>query len=114
MKSRVFSIGVTFLVLGFALGAWGFVGLVPSPTQIGMGGAMAATGLGLMFHVRLAYHLGLALSTAATGLGGWKLYRALEDAHHVGIVKAGIMLAIGLYLLVALALQRAQFRRQPK
>jgi hypothetical protein len=110
MKPSIRSTGLAFLLLGLGLAAWGFVGVLPSPIQIGVGGAMALTGLGLFFRARLAHQVGLALATGTSGLGGWNLYRALEDAHHLGIVKAGVMLAVGLYLLVSLALTRAHFR----
>jgi hypothetical protein len=114
MKPSIRSTGLAFLLLGIGLAAWGFVGIIPSPIQIGLGAAMALTGLGLFFRARLAHNLGLAIATGATGLGGWNLYKALEDAHHVGIVRAGAMVAVGLYLLVSLALTRAQFRPAKK
>lgn len=108
MKPSIRSTGLAFLVLGLGLAAWGFVGVLPSPTQIGGGGALALTGVGLLFRARLAHNAGLALASATSALGGWNLYRALEDSHHVGMVKAGLTLAVGLYLLVSLALTRAQ------
>lgn len=108
MKPSLRSTGFAFLVLGLGLAAWGFVGVLPSPTQIGLGAAMALTGIGVLFRVRLAHNAGLLLATATSGFGGWNLYRALEDAHHVGVVKAGITLAVGLYLLTSLAVTRAQ------
>lgn len=114
MKPSIRSTGLAFLLLGLGLAAWGFVGLIPSPIQIGVGAAMALTGLGLFFRARLAHNVGLLLAAGTTGLGGWNLYRALEDAHHLGIAKAGVMLAIGLYLLVSLAFTRAQFRPAKK
>ncbi len=110
MKPSIVSTGLAFLVLGIGMAAWGFVGVLPSPTQIGLGAAMALTGVGLFFRLRLAHNAGLAIATGATGLGGWNLYRALEDAHHLGIVKAGVMVAVGLYLLVSLLFTRAQLR----
>ena len=108
MKPSIRSTGLAFVLLGLGLAAWGFVGLIPSPIQIGVGAAMALTGLGLLFRARIAHNLGLALSVAASGLGGWNLYRALEEAQRLAAVKAGVMLAVGLYLLVSLALTRAQ------
>ena len=114
MKPSILSTGIAFLLLGIGLAAWGFVGVLPSPTQIGLGAAMALTGLGLCFKARLAHNAGLAIATGASGLGGWNLYRALEDAHHVGVVKAGVMLAVGLYLLGSLVFTRAQLRPAKK
>jgi hypothetical protein len=114
MKPSIRSTGLAFLVLGIGLAAWGFVGIIPSPTQIGLGAAMALTGIGLFFRARLAHNAGLAIATGATGFGGWNLYRALEDAHHVGVVKAGVMLAVGLYLLASLVFTRAHFRPAKK
>jgi hypothetical protein len=109
MKPSIRSTGLAFLLLGLGLAAWGFVGVLPSPTQIGVGAAMALTGLGLFFRARLAHNAGLVIATATSGLGGWNLYHAVQDTHHVGMIKAGVMLAVGLYLLVSLALTRAQF-----
>jgi hypothetical protein len=110
MKPSILSTGLAFLVLGVALGAWGFVGIVPSPIQIGVGGAMALTGVGLFFRARVAHNVGLAIASGTAGLGGWNLYRALEESQRLGMVKGGVMLAVGLYLLASLALTRAQFR----
>jgi hypothetical protein len=109
MKPSIRSTGIAFLVLGIGLAAWGFVGLIPSPIQIGVGAAMALTGIGLFFRARLAHNAGLAISVAASGLGGWNLYHAMEQAQRVAAVKAGVMLAVGLYLLVSLALTRVHF-----
>jgi hypothetical protein len=114
MKPSIRSTGIAFLVLGIGLVARGFVGIIPSPTQIGLGGAMALTGLGLFFKARLAHNAGLAIATGASGFGGWNLYRALEDAHKVGMVKAGVMLAIGLYLLASLVVTRSHLRAAKK
>ena len=114
MKPSIRSTGLAFLLLGVGLGAWGFVGVIPSPIQIGLGAAMALTGVGLFFRARLAHNAGLVIASGASGLGGWNLYRALEDTHHLGAVKAGVMLAVGLYLLFALVLTRAQFRPATK
>ena len=108
MKPSIRSTGLAFLLLGLVLAAWGFVGVLPSPIQIGVGAAMGLTGIGLLFRARLAHNAGLAISTAASGLGGWNLYHALEHAQRLAAVKAGVMLAVGLYLLVSLALTRAQ------
>ena len=108
MKPSIRSTGLAFLLLGLGLAAWGFVGLVPSPIQIGVGAAMGLTGLGLLFRARLAHNAGLAISAGASGLGGWNLYHALEQAQRLAAVKAGVMLAVGLYLLVSLAFTRAQ------
>ena len=82
--------------------------------QIGVGAAMALTGLGLFFRARLAHDLGLAIATGASGLGGWNLYHALEGAQRLAAIKAGVMLAIGLYLLVSLALTRVHFSAKKK
>ena len=109
MKPSIRSTGIAFLVLGIGLAAWGFVGLIPSPIQIGVGAAMALTGIGLFFRARLAHNAGLAISVAASGLGGWNLYHAMEQAQRIAAIKAGVMLAVGLYLLVSLALTRAHF-----
>jgi hypothetical protein len=109
MKPSIRSTGIAFLLLGIGLAAWGFVGLMPSPIQIGVGAAMALTGIGLFFRARLAHNAGLAISVAASGLGGWNLYRAMEGAQRLAAIKAGVMLAVGLYLLVSLAITRAQF-----
>ena len=114
MKPSIRSTGIAFLVLGIGLGAWGFVGLVPSPIQIGLGAAMALTGIGLFFRARLAHNAGLAIATGASGLGGWNLYRAMEEAQRVAAIKAGVMLAVGLYLLVSLVFTRAQFAAKKK
>jgi hypothetical protein len=114
MKPSIRSTGLAFLLLGLGLAAWGFVGVLPSPTQIGVGAAMALTGLGLFFRARLAHNAGLIIATGTSGLGGWNLYRAVQDTHHVGMVKAGVMLAVGLYLLASLALTRAQFSAAKK
>ena len=109
MKPSLLSTGIAFLLLGAGLAAWGFVGLVPSPIQIGVGAAMALTGIGLFFKARLAHNAGLAISVAASGLGGWNLYRAMEGSQRLAAIKAGVMLAVGLYLLVSLALTRVHF-----
>ncbi len=109
MKPSIASTGIAFLILGAALVGWGFLGIIPSPSYIGLGATLALTGVGLFFRARLAHNAGLLLSTATLGLGGWNLYRALEDQHHVGMVKAGITLALGLYLLVSLLLVRRHF-----
>lgn len=114
MKPSIRSTGLAFLILGVALVGWGFVGIIPSPTYIGFGATLALTGVGLFFKARLAHNAGMLLSTATLGLGGWTMYRALEDQHHVGMVKAGIMIALGLYLLVSLFFVRAQFRPATK
>ena len=68
MKPSIRSTAIAFLLLGLGLGAWGFVGLVPSPIQIGLGAAMALTGIGLFFRARLAHNAGLAISVGANGL----------------------------------------------
>jgi hypothetical protein len=109
MKPYIRSTGIAFLLLGIGLGAWGFVGLIPSPIQIGLGAAMALTGIGLFFRARLAHNAGLLIATGASGLGGWNLYRAMEGAQRLAAIKAGVMLAVGLYLLVSLFLTRAHF-----
>jgi hypothetical protein len=109
MKPSIRSTGIAFLLLGIGLGAWGFVGLIPSPIQIGLGAAMALTGIGLFFRARLAHNAGLLIATGASGLGGWNLYRAMEGAQRLAAIKAGVMLAVGLYLLVSLFLTRAHF-----
>ncbi|HXU74782.1 MAG TPA: hypothetical protein VN947_36045 [Polyangia bacterium] len=109
MKPSIRSTGIAFLLLGLGLGAWGFVGLVPSPIQIGVGAAMALVGLGLFFRARLAHNVGLLIATGASGIGGWNLYHALEGAQRLAAIKAGVMLAVGLYLLLSLALTRAHF-----
>jgi len=114
MKPSIRSTGIAFLLLGIGLAAWGFVGILPSPVQIGVGAAMALTGLGLFFRARIAHNLGLAIATGASGLGGWNLYHALEGAQRLAAIKAGVMLAVGLYLLVSLALTRAQFAAKKK
>jgi hypothetical protein len=108
MKPSIRSTAIAFLLLGLGLGAWGFVGLVPSPIQIGLGAAMALTGIGLFFRARLAHNAGLAISVGASGLAGWNLFHALEGAQRLAAVKAGVLLAVGLYLLVSLAFTRAQ------
>lgn len=110
MKPSLASTGLVFVLLGVGLGAWGFVGVIPSPIQIGLGAAMALTGVGLWLRARLAHHVGLLLAGGATGLGGWNLYRALEEAHRFAAVKAAVMLAVGLYLLIALVRTRARLR----
>ncbi len=109
MKPSIGSTGLAFLLLGAALVGWGFLGIIPSPTYIALGAALALTGVGLFLRARLAHNAGLLLSTATLGLGGWNLYRALEDQHHVGMVKAGVLVALGLYLLVSLVVVRSQF-----
>ena len=114
MKPSIRSTGLAFLLLGIGLAAWGFVGLLPSPMQIGLGAAMALTGVGLFFRARLAHTAGLAIASAASGLGGWNLYRALEAAQRVAAVKAGVMLAVGLYLLLSLLITRAHFAAAKK
>jgi hypothetical protein len=114
MKPSIRSTGIAFLLLGLGLAAWGFVGIIPSPIQIGVGAAMALTGIGLFFRARLAHNAGLAISLGASGLGGWNLYHALEGAQRLAAVKAGVMVAVGLYLLVSLALTRTHFGRAKK
>jgi hypothetical protein len=114
MKPSIRSTGIAFLILGVALVGWGFLGIIPSPVYIGLGATLALTGVGLFFKARLAHNVGLLLSTATVGFGGWSLYRALENQHHVGVVKAGIMLALGLYLLASLVVVRSQFRPATK
>src|SRR6516225_8735338 len=94
MKPSIRSTGLAFLLLGAALVGWGFLGIIPSPTYIGLGAILAFTGIGLFLKARLAHNAGLLLSTGTLGLGGWNLYRALEDQHHVGMVKAGVMIAL--------------------
>ncbi len=113
MKPSIGSTAISFLVLGIGLAAWGFF-LIPSPTQIALGAAMALTGVGLMFRARVAHNLGLAIATGASGLGGWNLYRAVEESQRLAMVKAGVMLAVGLYLLVSLAVTRAHLRAAKK
>jgi hypothetical protein len=113
MKPSITSTAIAFLVLGIALGAWGFF-LIPSPVQIGIGAAMALTGIGLLFRARIAHNLGLVIATGASGLGGWNLYHALEASQRIAAVKAGAMLAVGLYLLVSLAVTRAQLAAKKK
>jgi hypothetical protein len=108
MKPSIRSTGIAFLLLGIGLGAWGFVGLIPSPIQIGVGAAMALTGIGLFFRARLAHNAGMLIATGASGFGGWNLYRAMEGAQRLAAIKAGVMLAVGLYLLVSLFFTRAQ------
>lgn len=114
MKPSIRSTGLAFLLLGIGLAAWGFVGILPSPTQIGIGAAMALTGVGLFFRARLAHNAGLTIATSTVGWGGWNLYHALQDSHHLGIAKAGALLAVGLYLLVSLAITRTHFRPAKK
>jgi hypothetical protein len=114
MKPSIRSTGLLFLLLGAALVGWGFLGIIPSPTYIGLGATLALTGLGLFFKARLAHNFGLAVSSATLGFGGWNLYRALEDQHHVGIAKAAIMIGLGLYLLVSLVVVRRHFRPATK
>jgi hypothetical protein len=110
MKPSIGSTGLAFLLLGAALVGWGFLGIIPSPTYIGFGATLALTGMGILFKARLAHNVGLIVATGTLGLGGWNLYRALTDHHHVGMVKAGIMIALSLYLLASLFLVRSQFR----
>lgn len=110
MKPSLHRTGLAFLLLGVGLAAWGFVGLLPSPTFIGGGVAVALTGVGLFFRLRLAHQAGLALSTLASGFGGWNLWRAWEAASHVGIAKAGVLTAVSVYLLISLVWVRAHFR----
>jgi hypothetical protein len=114
MKPSIRSTGLAFLILGVALGGWGFLGIIPSPVYIGLGATLALTGVGVLFRARLAHNAGLLFSTATVGLGSWNLYRALEDQHHVGMVKAGITLAVGLYLLASLVFVRRHFRPATK
>jgi hypothetical protein len=114
MKPSIFSTGLAFIVLGAALVAWGFFGILPSPTHIGGGIALGVTGLGIFLRARVAHTVGLLLSTGATGLGGWNLYRAVEESQRLAMIKAGALLAAGLYLLVSLAFVRAQFRPAKK
>ena len=110
MKPSLFSTGLAFALLGAALVAWGFFGLIPHPLYIGGGIAAALTGIGLILRLRLAHSFGLLLSTATSGFGGWSLYRAVEDSQRMGMVKWGAVTAVGLYLLVSLALLRVHFR----
>ena len=114
MKPSIRNTGLAFLLLGVALVAWGFVGhLIPSPTFIGGGAAVALTGVGLFFRVRRAHQIGLFLATVATGLGGWSLYRAIEPPmSNLAIAKAGVLTAVSLYLLVSLFWVRAHFQRK--
>jgi hypothetical protein len=114
MKPSIRSTGLAFVILGAALAGWGFMGIIPSPTYIGLGATLALTGIGLFFKARLAHNAGLLLSSGTAGLGGWNLYRALEDSHHVGVVKAAVTLALGLYLLVSLVIVRRQLRPSTK
>jgi hypothetical protein len=111
MKPSIRSTGLAFLLVGLGVAAWGFVGLLPSPIQIGAGAALALTGLGLFFRARLAHNAGLVLASAGTGLGGWNLYHAMEGSQRLAAIKAGLMLAVGLYLLVSLVVTRAHFAR---
>lgn len=97
------------MLIGAALVGWGFLGIIPSPSYIGLGATLALTGIGLFFRARVAHNAGLAVATGTLGFGGWNLYRALEDQHHLGIVKAGVTVAVGLYLLVSLVVVRRQF-----
>jgi hypothetical protein len=110
MKPSIFSTGLASVVLGAALVAWGFFGIVPSPTYIGSGVAVGLTGVGLLLRARVAHSVGLLLAAGATGLGGWNFYRALEQSQHVAMIKAGVLVAVGLYFLVSLTLLRAHFR----
>lgn len=114
MKPSIFSTGLAFLALGVALVAWGFLRIIPSPTFIGGGAALALTGVGLFLRARLAHRVGLLLATGAAGFGGWSLYHAVEKAQHADMFKFGALAAVGLYLLVSLALVRAQFRSARK
>jgi hypothetical protein len=114
MKPSIASTGIAFLVVGIGLAAWGFVGLVPSPTFIGAGAAMGLTGLGLFFRRRLAHNVGLLMASGTCGLGGWSFYRALEAHQRLGLVKAGVMVAVGVYLLISLVVTRAQLRPAKK
>ena len=111
MKPSVRKTGLAFLILGVGLVAWGFVGVLPSPTFIGGGAAIALTGVGLFLRARLAHRVGLVLSTLATGLGGWNLYRAIEAQRHFEIAKSGVLVAVSLYLLVSLLWVRPHFAR---
>jgi hypothetical protein len=114
MKPSLFSTGLAFAVLGAALVAWGFFGLIPHPLYIGGGIAAALTGIGLILRFRPAHTFGLLLSTGASGFGGWGLYRAVEQSQRMAMVKSGAVLAVGLYLLVSLALLRVHFRPAAK
>jgi hypothetical protein len=109
MKPTVQSTAIAFLVLGAALAAWGFVGVLPSATQIGLGATLALTGVGLFLRARLAHRAGLVVAASSVGLGGWRLYTAIGAGHHFAIAKAGVMIAMGLYLLVSLMLVRREF-----
>jgi hypothetical protein len=110
MKPSLFSTGLAFAVLGAALVAWGFFGLIPHPLYIGGGIAAALTGIGIILRLRIAHSFGLLLSTGTSGFGGWSLYRAVEESQRMGMVKWGVVTAIGLYLLVQLARLRVHFR----
>jgi len=110
MKPSIFSTGLAFLALGVALVAWGFLRIIPSPTFIGGGAALALTGVGLFLRARLAHRIGLLLATGAAGFGGWNLYHAVQQAQHAEMFKFGALAAVGLYLLVSLAVVSAQFR----
>jgi hypothetical protein len=112
MKPTVFSTALAFVILGAALAAWGFVGVLPSPTKIGLGALLALTGVGLLLKARLAHQAGLLLSTSSVGLAGWNLYRAIGGGQHFAIAKAGALLALGIYLLVSLAFVRRHFAPQ--
>jgi len=116
MKPSIRNTGLAFLLLGAGLVGWGFLGLLPSPTFIGGGAAVALTGLGLLFRARFAHRAGLVLSTIATGCGGYNLYHAVYPtmSSHLAVAKAGILTAVGLYLLVSLVWVRPHFRRVTK
>lgn len=117
MKPSIRNTGLVFLLIGAGLVAWGFLGhLIPSPTFIAGGAAIALTGVGLFFRARIAHRAGLVLSTIATGCGGWTLYHAVYPTmtSHLAVAKAGILTAVGLYLLVSLVWVRPHFRRIPK
>ena len=116
MKPSIRNTGLAFLLLGAGLVGWGFLGLLPSPTFIGGGAAVALTGIGLLFRARIAHRAGLVLSTIATGCGGYSLYHAVYPtmSSHLAVAKAGILTAVGLYLLVSLVWVRPHFRRVTK
>jgi hypothetical protein len=110
MKPSSFSVGLSLVLCGAGLIAWGLFG-IPSPTYLGLGGTVGILGLLVILHVRIAYTLGLLLGLGTSTWGGYSLWRALETAGHPGIIKAGVFLAAGLYLLVSLFAVRANFKK---
>jgi len=110
MKPSLFTTGLAFAVLGAALVAWGFFGLIPHPLYIGGGIAAALTGIGLILRLRMAHTVGLLLSLGTSGFGGWGLYQAVEASQRMAMIKWGAVTGVGLYLLISLALLRAHFR----